>query len=136
MRYWLTSFILLVALFAVQAHEFWLQADRYFLKTGERVQMKFMVGENFMGDPWDLKAHGVVSLVAIEADVTRTLTDSIDRDAGMLSISFAKPGTKLLAMQSDAAFIELEPNLFNEYLKEDGLDDVYAHREKNKLLGN
>lgn len=136
MRYWLTSIVLVVVLFAVQAHEFWLQADRYVVKTGEKVQVKFMVGENFMGESWDLNAHRVESLVAIEEGGKRNLVDSIDRTAGLLSLRFTKPGTKLLALQSNAAFIELEPNLFNEYLKEDGLDDVYADREKKNALGS
>lgn len=136
MRYLVITFALLLVLFVAQAHEFWLQADRYFLKTGDKVQLKFMVGENFMGEPWDLRVHRVESLVAIETGATRSLGDSIDRESGTLSVKFMKPGTKLLAMESNAAFIELEPDLFNDYLKEDGLDEVYAFREKNKALGS
>lgn len=126
----------MLSLFAVQAHEFWLQADRYFIKTGEKVQLKFMVGENFMGEPWDLKVHRVESLAAYEGEIVRTLVDSIDQETGTLSTRFAKPGTKMLVMQSNAAFIELEPDLFNAYLKEDGLDEVYAVREQSKTLGS
>ena len=136
MRYTITTLALVLVLFVAQAHEFWLQADRYFLKTGEKVQLKFMVGENFMGEPWDLKEHRVESLVAMEGDAVRNLVDSIDRESGTLSVKFSKPGTKLIVMQSNAAFIELEPDLFNAYLKEDGLDDVYATREQNKALGS
>jgi uncharacterized GH25 family protein len=136
MRYTAITFILVLMLFAAQAHEFWLQADRYFLKAGERVQLKFMVGENFMGEPWDMKLHRVESLIAIDGEASRNLADSIDRESGTLSVKFAQPGTKLLVMQSNAAFIELAPDLFNAYLKEDGLDDVYAVREQKKTLGS
>ncbi|MEJ1240684.1 DUF4198 domain-containing protein [Chryseolinea sp. T2] len=136
MRHWITTFALLMVLLAAQAHEFWLQADRYFLKTGEKAQLKFMVGENFMGEPWDLKVHRVESLQAIESDGVRSLADSVNRENSTLSVRFNTPGTKLLAMQSNPAYIELEAKLFNEYLQEDGLDDVYASREKNKALGN
>src|SRR4051794_34551433 len=98
MRYAAITFILVLILFVAQAHEFWLQADRYFLKTGEKVQLKFMVGENFMGEAWDMKVHRVESLVAIEGDASRSLADSIDRESGTLSLKFAQPGTKMLAM--------------------------------------
>ncbi|MGC3944222.1 MAG: DUF4198 domain-containing protein [Chryseolinea sp.] len=136
MRFWITTLTVLVVLFAAQAHEFWLQADRYFLKTGEATKLKFMVGEDFTGEPWDLKIHRVESLQLFESGNERSLADSIDRESGTLPVRFSKPGTKMLAMQSNAAFIELEPNLFNQYLKEDGLDDAYALREKNKALGS
>jgi uncharacterized GH25 family protein len=136
MKFWATAIAILIVLFAAQAHEFWLQADRYFLKTGEKAQIKFMVGENFMGEPWDLKAHRIESFQSFETGAERSLVDSIDREAGTLTLRFLKPGTKMLAMQSNAAFIELEAKAFNDYLQEDGLDDVYALREKNKALGN
>ena len=48
---------MLVVLFAAQAHEFWLQADRYFLKTGEATKLKFMVGEDFTGGLHDGGRH-------------------------------------------------------------------------------
>ena len=135
MRYWMTTCVVLAALLVARAHEFWLQADRYFLSTGERLRIRFMVGENFMGEPWDLKVHRVESLLVSEDNAERNLTDSIDLQTGMLSTKFATAGTKLLSMQSNAAFIELESGAFNDYLKEDGLDDVYAQREKTKMLG-
>jgi len=134
-RFWLVLAALAAGLLIVEAHEFWLQANRYFLTTGEKLQVKFMVGENFMGEPWDLKVHRVENLHCFEADATRVLTDSIDHTSSILSVRFSRPGTKMLTMESNAAFIELEPDLFNAYLKEDGLDDVYSSREKNKALG-
>lgn len=135
MRYWLTILTLLLMLFVAQAHEFWLQADRYFLKIGEKATVKFMVGENFIGEPWDLKAHQVESLEVVGREGTHSLLDSIDREAGVVPLRFTKPGTKILAMQDKATLIELEANLFNEYLQEDGLDDIYAVRQKNDALG-
>lgn len=134
-KYLLALLMVFTCLLAVQAHEFWLQADRYFLSTGEPLRIKFMVGENFMGEPWDLSTHRVQSLKSFEDDVSRSWADSIDRTSGMLTLRFARAGTKMLAMESNAASIELEANLFNDYLKEDGLDDVLAHREKTKTMG-
>lgn len=134
-RFLLVLLAVFTGLLVVQAHEFWLQADRYFLKTGEPLRIKFLVGENFMGEPWDLSTHRIESLQSFEGNDTRSWVDSIDRAAGMLTLRFAKAGTKMLTMESNAASIELEANLFNDYLKEDGLDDVLAHREKTGTMG-
>ncbi len=43
-------------------------------------------------------------------------------------------GTQLITMQSNYAFIELEAEKFNDYLKEDGLENIYELREKNNEL--
>src|SRR5690349_13944894 len=91
---------LMAGLAIAQAHEFWLQPDRYFLKTGEKLRMKFLVGENFMGEPWDLNVHHIESLNCIENEATRNLKDSIDMVTAMLSLRFTHSGTKLLAMES------------------------------------
>lgn len=133
-KYFAASFFLLLIFAAAQAHEFWLQADKFFVAVGERVKIKFMVGENFMGEPWDLKVHQVEKLELHEGTSVKDLRDSLNVDEQLLKLTFKEEGTKLIVMQSNSAFIELDAAKFNEYLKEDGLDDVLAFREKNKLM--
>ena len=116
---------------AVQAHEFWLQADKYFLSVGERLKVRFMVGENFMGEAWDLKRHKIEKLELHEGNTVRNLSDSVNAGTGFLQTTFKEPGSKLIAMQSNKAYIELDSEKFNEYLKEDGLDNVIELRKKN-----
>lgn len=128
-------FLLTLLVIVANAHEFWLQADRFFLRTGERLQVKFMVGENFMGEPWNLNVHRIESLDVWEAGSSASLKDSVDVASGILTTTFTRAGTKLITLQSNAAFIELTSDAFNGYLQEDGLDDVYAHREKTGSLG-
>jgi uncharacterized GH25 family protein len=118
----------------VHAHEFWLQPEKYFIKVGERLSARFMVGENFQGELWDLKTHRIEKLEVHESDGVKNLMDSLDIITGTFQTSFRSEGTRMLVMQSNSAFIELPGNKFNDYLKEDGLDDVYAAREKAKTL--
>lgn len=115
-------------------HEFWLQPVKYFISAGERMTARFVVGENFQGEPWDLKKHRIEKLEVHEAAGMRSVIDSLNIEAGLFQSSFADAGTKMLVIQSNSAFIELAGDKFNEYLKEDGLDEVYAVREKAKLL--
>ena len=86
-----------------------------------------MVGENFMGEPWDLKVHKVEKLDLHHGADVKSLLDSIKDDPkNNLSITLEEEGTHLLSLQSNNAFSELEAEKFNEYLKEDGLDDVLS----------
>ena len=51
--------LLTVLITLVQAHEFWMQPLKFFLHPGERTDVRFVVGENFIGEPWSLKDHKV-----------------------------------------------------------------------------
>lgn len=121
----------------VTAHEFWLQPSKFLFKPGEKLAVRFMVGEHFMGEPWEVKKHRVEKLEHHRLGGIKNLTDSVtDSEKQNLSVTLKQEGTHMIALQSDNAFIELDGKKFNEYLKEDGLDDVYAQREKTKTLAN
>ena len=118
-----------------QAHEFWMQPVKFFLRPGERTNIRFLVGENFMGETWDLKAHKVEKLELHGSAGLKDLLDSIKNDnKANLSIELQEEGTHLLVLQSDNAFSELQGDKFNEYLTEEGLDDVLSHRKKTGTL--
>jgi uncharacterized GH25 family protein len=119
----------------VQAHEFWLQPRKYRLAVGEELKFNFKVGENFDGEDWDLEKHKVEKLelhTATKATDLRKLVKADGRDR--ISLKMNEEGTQLIAMQSNYAFIELEGEKFNAYLKEDGLEDIHEMRTKNNLL--
>ena len=117
-----------------QAHEFWLQPAKFFLAPGERVDVRFMVGENFMGEPWDLTVHQIEKLDLYQTTGVLDVRDSVKATANNLRISLMDEGTSLLAMQSSNAKIELEAEKFNAYLTEDGQDDVLEVRRKTNSL--
>jgi uncharacterized GH25 family protein len=78
-----------------------------------------------------LKDHKVEKLDIHNGENVKSVLDSIKDDAkSNLRISIKKEGTHLVALQSNNAFIELDAGKFNEYLNEDGLDDVLAQRTK------
>jgi uncharacterized GH25 family protein len=129
----LSTIILCAAL--GEAHEFWLQPNKFFFKVGETTVVDFKVGENFMGEPWDLTRHKVDRLELNHLQkVTDYKTAVKSNDKEKLKILLEEEGTHMLVMQSNDAFMELEGAKFNEYLKEDGLDDVYQQREKAGTL--
>ncbi len=117
------------------AHEFWLLPRKYRVAVGEELKFNLMVGENFEGEAWDLKKHRVEKLElhsGVKVTDIKKLVKPEARDKVILKMM--EEGTQLITMQSNYAFIELEAEKFNAYLKEDGLENIYELREKNNEL--
>jgi uncharacterized GH25 family protein len=124
---------LVLSSIVVGAHEFWLQPQKYFYKVGETAVISMRVGENFSGEPWDLKRHRIVKLESHHLGKSVDYRSSVkEGKKDNLEIALAEEGTHLVVMQSNAAFIELKAAEFNAYLKEDGLSDIALLREKTK----
>jgi uncharacterized GH25 family protein len=117
---------------ALQSHEFWLEPFKFKVQPGEAITVKFAVGESFTGEDWDLGRHKVVNMVLHEKQGTQNLTSKVPTTKSIKQkITLTNPGTKLIAMQSDAAFIQLNGEKFNAYLEEDGLENIIAWRKAN-----
>ncbi len=121
--------------FAIQAHEFWLQPLKFNYQLNDEATINFMVGENFTGEQWDLTKHKVELLEWHTADAKADLTTQVKNVKGSrLMQKLSNEGTHLFAMKSNAAYIELGAEKFNEYLKEDGLDYILNERKKKNIL--
>ena len=130
----LVVFILLIYSLA-QAHEFWMQPSVFKVKQGDRVVIDFMVGENFTGEFWNLKRHRVEELKLINQKSTEDLSGVVSESQGEnLALTCNALGTQLIAMKSNNAFIELEADKFNAYLKEDGIEDILKLRTETNTL--
>jgi uncharacterized GH25 family protein len=117
------------------AHEFWMQPKKFRYAVGEEVKIDFLVGENFSGEPWDLTRHKVELMQVISAYGKKVLTSDVKPTKGNnLTYKLANEGTHLFSMTSNTAYIELEGAKFNDYLKEDGIDDILALRTNNNEL--
>lgn len=133
----LSLLIVLAICFIAQAHEFWMQSDKFFYQPGESMLVSFKVGENFTGEAVDLKKNRIERMELHHLDKMTGLTDSVhEGQKENVNIRLLQEGTHMLIMQSNNAFIALDGEKFNEYLKEDGLDDVYLHRQKTKTLAD
>jgi uncharacterized GH25 family protein len=121
--------------FLAQSHEFWLQPTKFRFKLGEELKVDFKVGENFEGEPWDLKKHKIEKLELHQLTKSKDLRAVVKIDGkDRVAVKLMEEGTQLLVMQSNYAYIELEAEKFNDYLKEDGLDNVYDLRKKSNTL--
>lgn len=132
----LVALILVVVVSSVAlAHEFWLQPKKFRYTVGEEVKIDFFVGENFTGEYWDLTKHKVENIQVLSAYGKKDLKTTVKPTKGNnVTFKLATEGTHLFSMISDQAYIELEAKKFNEYLEEDGIDEILALRKKNNDL--
>jgi uncharacterized GH25 family protein len=127
--------VVLVFSIISQAHEFWLQPKKYRYKVGEEVSIDFMVGESFTGEFWDFTRHKAEKVALHRLSGVSDLTKQVRPNKGNnLLLQADQEGTCLIALQSNAAYIEMESQAFNDYLKEDGLDDILTERKKLNQL--
>lgn len=132
----LLAFVLLLAASVALAHEFWLAPPAYFVAPGTTRSLRILVGENFQGERWAGKSNRVTRLLhsapgAAPLDLTAAATAA---DTLHPAVTFAQPGTHLVALATTNAFLTLDADKFNAYLKEDGLDDALRRRQQRGQL--
>lgn len=116
----------------IQAHEFWLMPRKFRLRPGDQLTVDFLVGEGFEGTSWDLKRHQVEHLEVFNRFGKQDLTASVKPAQGAnFTYALSSVGTYVIALQSDTAFIRLDAEKFNEYLAEDGLDNIIDLRKQS-----
>jgi uncharacterized GH25 family protein len=130
MKHIITIFLIFLLLGAASAHEFWLLPRKFKYNVGEKMVIDFMVGEGFEGEYWDLSKHQVEKLTLFNRLGETNQLPYINRTAGSnMEYAFNNVGTYLITLESNQAFIELEPSEFEAYLKEDGLDYIIEDRQ-------
>ena len=123
--------LLALGIALISAREFWLQPSKFVYKSGENLVMNFKAGENFIGEPWDLKRNQIESLVLQHSSSSSSVLDSIKNDENdFLSLTLRAEGSYLLSMQTKNEVKEWEPEDFNSFLKEYGLDEILDRRAK------
>lgn len=117
------------------AHEFWLMPSKFRVKISEPIALTFYVGEDFMGEIWGKKKERTLKLTHFSRRSQEDLTNlAIKSDSNDLVLNFDKEGTHIVTMESKNSFIALEAPKFNDYLKDDGIENIYQLRKKNGEL--
>src|SRR5688572_3424931 len=131
-----TIFLLLTIISSLSAHEFWLNPERFIYKRTEKINIRFLVGENFEGENWTGNNERIKSLQIYYGGVNDDLSPVVTEATGdSIEYLMIDEGTNLVAFNSNNSFIELEPSKFEEYLKEDGLIEALDYRKKNNETG-
>ncbi len=124
--------IILICVAPILAHEFWLQPQQYLFNAGDEVNIRFKVGEGFVGDNWKGNDERVQELKLYYADVTDNLKTALCSDEGdSIQFSLFEEGTAMITFNSVNSYLELEATKFNDYLQEDGLSSAIEYRKEH-----
>jgi uncharacterized GH25 family protein len=127
---------LLTFISSLSAHEFWLNPDKFIYKRMAKVNINFLVGENFEGENWEGNNERIKSLKIYFGGVSDDLSPVVTGATGdSIEYFILDEGTNLIAFNSNNAFIEMEPLQFEAYLKEDGLTNALEYRKRNNERG-
>ena len=132
----------MVVLFAIvavagvlQAHEFWMAPSKYYYTIGEELSLDFRVGEDFIGERWEVKPERFERFEIHQLQKSQDIKSLLkEGDQNGITIPLSSEGSNIVVMQTNHAFSELDAEKFNAYLKEDALDEAYSYRGKNNQL--
>ncbi|AII53159.1 hypothetical protein N008_14395 [Hymenobacter sp. APR13] len=117
------------------AHEFWLLPPQFFVAPSTRLALRIFVGESFTGERWAGKSSRVTRFTHFAPDGPhQLLAAATTTDTLHTAVEFKEPGTHLVSIATNDAFLTLEANQFNSYLKEEGLDYILLERQKRGTL--
>lgn len=126
----LAALAALVALAApVRAHDFWIEPSAYEAAPGTAVALRLRVGEHFAGEPVPRSPERIVRFDATGPGAVVAASGAAGDDpAGVVTPS--APGLWIAAYRSNHAFVELEADQFEDYLRMEGLDGALAERQR------
>src|SRR5437764_5089151 len=117
--------LLLVAAFAAPlfAHDMWIEPTTFSPQAGEIVGVKLRVGQDLLGDPLPRDPALINQFIFEDAEGRKPLVGRDGGDpAGFLRV--AVPGLLVVGYRSNPSTVELTPEKFNQYLKDEGLDAI------------
>lgn len=140
MKKWPLLLLLHCLALGMNAHEFWIQPDRFLYEPYQSISLRFWVGENFDGKNWTGNNQSVIGIFVSQQRLSDSLTENLGAESGdSLELSFQDEGTAMITLQTKNKHIFLDAVKFREYLEEDGLQDVLdyraAHQETDSAAG-
>lgn len=110
-------------------HEFWIQPSSFSPPADSVVQLGLRVGDGFPGEPVKRNPDRIVRFFARGPKGEEDVLGVSGRDpAGMLKVT--QPGLMQVGYRSNHAFVQLDAEKFEAYLREEGLDAILALRKE------
>ena len=123
MRFPLIALIAITLVTPLAAHDFWVEASQYRPRVGSLVGLRLLVGQDMLGDPVRRDDAVIERFVIRRADGDDVVPGRDGGDpAGVVRV--AAPGLLAVGYQSRPRPVELAPEKFEQYLGEEGLDEI------------
>ncbi len=125
---WLAGLVFITA--SAFAHDFWIEPAEFRPAAGSEVPITLRVGEDFSGTSQPLIPNWFSDYSATGPGGKQLVRGMIGDDpAG--SITARDQGSQVIGYRSSRAFVEIEPETFNDYLAKEGLEWVIEWRKQN-----
>jgi len=125
----LSLFFLLITAVTARAHDFWIEPSSFRPAVGSLVTASLRVGQDFVGDPVPRSAQLIEQFVVRDGASERPVVGQENRDpAGYLRVE--RPGLTIVGYRSRPVALELPAQKFEDYLRQEGLDEIIALRAK------
>ena len=125
---------LVLAAAPLSAHDMWIEPTTFSPDAGTIVGVRLRVGQDLLGDPLAYDPALIDQFVFEDAAGRKPVVGRAGADpAGLLRV--AAPGLLLVGYRSRPSAVELTPEKFNQYLKEEGLDAVAEERARRHETG-
>jgi uncharacterized GH25 family protein len=119
---------------SLTAHDMWIDPTTFSPESGQIVGVRLRVGQDLLGDPLPRDPALINQFVFEDATGRKPLVGRDGADpAGFLRV--AAPGVVVIGYHSNPSAVELTPEKFHQYLKEEGLDAVAALRARRNETG-
>src|SRR5216684_9225396 len=117
------------------AHDMWIEPMTFSPDPGEIVGVRLRVGQDLLGDPLPRDSKLFNQFFVEDAEGRKPL---IGRDGGNPAgfLRVATPGLLVIGYRSNPSAVELAPEIFNQYLKDEGLEAIAALRARRKETGS
>ncbi len=116
------------------AHDMWIEPATFSPQTGEIIPIRLLVGQGLLGDPLPRDSNLIKQFVVEDTVGSKPVVGRDGSDpAGYVFVS--KPGLLVIGYRSNPSAIELPPEKFNQYLRDEGLDAVAALRAQRNATG-
>ena len=125
--------ILLIAVLTISpvalAHDFWIEPSTFRPAVGAMVSAGLRVGQEFTGDPVARDGESIEKFIVRDSGGERAVVGMERRDpAGFFRAE--NPGGAIVGYRSRPKFLELPPEKFEQYLRDEGLESIIAERAR------
>ena len=109
------------------AHEFWLQPESFRLEVGAPIGVRVYVGDGFeKGEPYARNPRHIMYFQVDPEEIGELAGEAGDEPAAVLTADEA--GLATLVYRSFPSRVSLEPEPFERYLRNEGLEAIVAER--------
>jgi uncharacterized GH25 family protein len=114
---------------AALAHDFWIEPSTFRPAVGVRMSAALRVGQDFTGDPVGRDSEAIDKFIVRDNAGERDIPGLEHRDpAGLFTVD--KAGGAVVGYRTHPKYLEMPPDKFEQYLRDEGLEKIVEARAK------